>query len=65
MDFACSVRSHKILFSFELSIKEILIIYAYNHHMIISIQNLKTCCHKLHLFRQKDQTDLDEVIAFV
>lgn len=65
MDFACSVSSHKILLPTELRIKEILIIYAQNHHMIRSIQTLKTHCCKFHLFRQKDQTDLDEAIAFV
>lgn len=55
----------KFYFPVELSITEILIIYAQSHHMIISIQTLKTHCRKLHLFRQKDQTDLDEAIAFV
>ena len=45
--------------------KEILNLLAHQHHIIISIRTLKRICKKMHLFRRKNQTDLEEVAAFV
>ncbi len=55
----------KLYFSGGFNNKEILVILAQNHCIIISIKTLKRHCCKLCLFRRKHHTDLDEVIAFV
>lgn len=54
-----------LYFLLGLSNKEILVILAQNHHILISIRTLKRHCRKLGLFRRKHHTDLEEVISFV
>ncbi len=55
----------KLYFTDEFSNKAIFVMLALNRHIIIGIWTLKRHCHKLHLFRSKHYTDLDERMDFV
>ena len=55
----------KLYFRLSFSNKEILAILAHSNHIVLSIRTLKRICKRLGLFRRKNQTDLDQVLAFV
>ncbi|XP_034051654.1 uncharacterized protein LOC117561399 isoform X2 [Gymnodraco acuticeps] len=55
----------KLYFRLSLSNKEILAILAHTNHIVISVRTLKRICKRLNLFRRKNQSDLEEVLAFV
>ena len=55
----------KLYFSLGFSNKEILLILAQNHQIVTCIQILKRHCRDLGLFRRKQHSNLDEVLAFV
>lgn len=55
----------KLYFRLSFSNKEILAILAHNNQIVISVRTLKRICRRLGLFRRKNQSDLDEVLAFV
>ncbi|KAF7651973.1 hypothetical protein LDENG_00103320 [Lucifuga dentata] len=50
---------------FRISNKEILSLLAHKHSLVISIRTLKRLCQRLHLFRRKNHTNLEEVAAFL
>ncbi len=45
--------------------KEILSLLAHQHHIIISIRTLKRICKKRYLFRRKNQSNLEDIAAFL
>ncbi|KAL7870469.1 hypothetical protein SRHO_G00079660, partial [Serrasalmus rhombeus] len=55
----------RLYFRLSFSNKEILAILAHNNQTLISVRTLKRICKRLGLFRRKNQTDLQEVLAFV
>lgn len=55
----------KLYFGLGFNNKDILKLLAHNHRIIISIRTLKRRCRELGLFRRKNHTNLNEVIAFV
>ncbi|XP_054896807.1 uncharacterized protein LOC129366793 [Poeciliopsis prolifica] len=55
----------RLYFRLSLNNKEILQILAHSHHTILSNRTLKRICRRLGLFRRKNQSDLEEVLAFV
>lgn len=55
----------RLYFRLSFSNKEILAILAHSNHTIISVRTLKRICRRLGLFRRKNQSDLEEVLAFV
>ena len=55
----------KLYLRLSFSNKEILAILANSNHIVLSIRPLKIICKRLGLFRRKNQTDLDQVLAFV
>ena len=55
----------KLYFSLGFSNKEILLILAQNHQIVIFLKTLKRNCRDLGLFRRKQHSNLDEVLAFV
>ena len=55
----------KCYFEIGLSNKEILAVLAQNHSIVISIRTLKRRCRELGLCRRRNQSDIDNVIAFV
>lgn len=55
----------RLYFRLSFSNKEILSILAHSHQTIISVRTLKRICKRLGLFRRKNQSNLEEVLAFV
>lgn len=55
----------KLYFRLSFSNKEILAILAHNNQTVISVRTLKRICKRLGLFRRKNQSDLEQVLAFV
>lgn len=63
MDQLCSLI--KLYFRLGLNNKEILLVLAQSHRIVVSIRTLKRHCRALGLFRRKQHTDLEEVMAFI
>ncbi|KAL3973710.1 hypothetical protein ACER0C_024917 [Sarotherodon galilaeus] len=55
----------RLYFRLSFSNKEILSILAHSHQKVISVRTLKRICKRLGLFRRKNQSNLEEVLAFV
>ena len=55
----------KLYFRLSFRNKEILVILAQNNRIVISIRTVKRICKRLGLFRRKNQSNLNEVLAFV
>ncbi|XP_035990558.1 uncharacterized protein LOC118562959 [Fundulus heteroclitus] len=55
----------KLYFSIGFSNKEILMLLAQNHRIVLSIRTLKRHCRELGLFRRKHHSDLNDVKAFL
>ena len=55
----------ELYFSLGFTNKEILNLLAHQHHIVISIRTLKRICKKMHLFRRKNQTCVEEIAAFL
>ncbi|XP_035985476.1 uncharacterized protein LOC118558974 [Fundulus heteroclitus] len=54
-----------LYFRLSFTNKEILGMLAHSHQTIISVRTLKRICKRLGLFRRKNQSNLEEVLAFV
>ena len=55
----------KCYFEIGFNNKEVFAVLAQNHNIVISVRTLKRRCRELGLFRRRNQSDIDNGIAFV